>query len=114
MRRPRFRLRTLLIAVTVVAVIVWGAEMFRRRERALGSARNYGYAESHYRSILARCDEILASRSQYPEDWGARYTNLATQVRPLAWHAAQMRRKHERAALFPWLSVTPDPPLPEP
>ncbi len=31
----------------------------------------------------------------------------------LAAHYAGLKRKYERAARYPWLSVTPDPPEPE-
>ena len=38
---------------------------------------------------------------------------FARAQRASAHYHGQMRRKYERAARYPWLTVAPDPPVPE-
>ena len=86
--RPRLRLRTLLIAVVVLAAAMGsGSELWRRHNR-------YRVLADRYASPIAivRPGQILTARQR--------------------WHLA-MWQKYDRAAHFPWLPVGPDSPPPE-
>ena len=89
MRPPRFRLRTLMVAVVFAAVALGGFEMLRRRERFLALA---AYHASRAVSLT-------------------RYYSFFF-PRKLPWHL-DMQRKYERAATRPWLPIAPDPPPPD-
>ena len=86
MRRTRFRLRTLLIAVAVAAVVLGGVEMQRRRERFRALA-TYHASRNAPRYLCFSCGGF---------------------GRELLWDE-EMQRKYERAAARPWLAVPPDP-----
>ena len=91
MRPPRFRLRTLLVAVAVAAVVS-GVEVMRRRR-----ACYQGRASDHAFAAIPYTPGYLGDR---PDQAKA------------AFHEA-MRVKYERAARCPWLPVPPDPPAPD-
>ena len=88
MRLPRFRLRTLVVAVAGLAVAVAMASL---------SIRSAAYSQ------LAEYHRVEAFRSSYP---GA-LNGPARLARHLELHS-----KYERAARYPWLPVAPDPPPP--
>jgi hypothetical protein len=93
MRVPRFRIRTLMIAVVVVALMLGVARMtwlsieYRRRALDHGSIRL----------------DMQVPMDARTSDWVRRFH---------VYHQA-MREKWERAARRPWLSVEPDPPEPK-
>jgi hypothetical protein len=110
MSPPRFRLRTLLVAVAVAAVVLGAVMMARRagdrRARAIRHAKAEAEARRHLdayrggRVELPRCltlEEVEALTSRIEES--------------VVFHAG-MARKYERAAARPWLTVEPDPPEP--
>jgi hypothetical protein len=90
MRLPRFRVWTLVIAVSVVALLVWGAMMgtqshdYRRRAREY-SARERGWRET-------------AAKDRGWAQFGSRR----------AEYYAQLARKRRRAMWCPWMPVAPD------
>ena len=94
MRPPRFRLRTLLIAVAVAAV---GFGLERRRAGLLTLASWHARQEERY-SLL--CLETTKRHK------------LAPLTRRLAYHRDR-RRAFDRAARRPWLPVEPAPSEPE-
>jgi hypothetical protein len=96
---PRFRLRSLLIAVVVAAVVlaagVWG-------QRSLAYQRRAAY----HRAQLQIWPELPYSNDQqYREAFEA-------MLRRRRWHEV-MADKYEHAARRPWLTVEPNPPEPE-
>ena len=88
MRRPRFRLRTLLILVAVVAVGLGGVLWMDRR------AHHFRRIATEYRD-MAKLLEISAAT-------GSR------QFGPDAVYCRALQRKYEYAASHPWLPVAPD------
>jgi hypothetical protein len=80
-----------MIAVAFVAVFIAGMIFGERRYHCRFMASNHDSAEQHYRS-LARSN---------PGKYEARIA-----------HRARLKRKWERAALFPFWPVEPDPPDP--
>jgi hypothetical protein len=98
MRLPRFRLRTLMIAVAVAAVATGGEVMRRRSVHSRKQARYY--------ADLVRIAPMFHLSREMPPEQAWRYRQA--QIR---WWQ-QMARKYERAARYPFLSVAPDPPPP--
>jgi hypothetical protein len=130
MRPPRFRLRTLLIAVAVVATVMG---LQRRRADFLGRAEQHGRMELHRHAqarglggaILPRPmfealmdSDDLRSGCGWANYRGVRFegkerlSTLGAALEQMAAHHAALRRKYERAARYPWLPVAPDPPPP--
>lgn len=88
---PRFTIRWLMVLVAIVGVLQWALEMRRRsaefRER---EHRAWG-------TLMNQSGDNVHSPLTYP-----RY-----QYQSALFH------KYHRAARYPWLSVTPDPPAPQ-
>ena len=127
MRLPRMTIRCWMILVAAVGCLLGVAGMVRKSRRMIARA------EFHARERLAmdrvtdgrRIFEGVATALLYrrPGEGSmgtVRFDErdaLAEQLRA-SWqrradyHAA-MRRKYERAAMYPWLAVEPDPPEPE-
>ena len=93
-RRPRLRVWTLLLLVTL-AVALGAYGLYRRTQRYRAMAAVHARATELMRS---RVDPVSFSRSAA---WQAR-----------AKYHAEMALKYERAAWRPWESVPPDPPEP--
>jgi hypothetical protein len=97
MRQPIFRVRKLMPAVGLAALLVWIAVMGMRSYAAYNRAAGY--------SNRARgMGEISTRRSADPRmaefhSWSAKYY-------------AQLAAKHRRAMWRPWLTVAPDPHAP--
>jgi hypothetical protein len=94
-RWPRFRLRTLLIAVAVMAGALVGSmeamrTLQRRREALNLWARYYAGAANTCRAWLAEPERSRAVD-----------------------YCDRLRLKYEHAAARPWLPVAPDPPPPD-
>jgi hypothetical protein len=96
---PRFRVRTLMLVVGVVAFLVWGVMMAARSYDYYRLARIYGTRERQWR-YLAKRDRnrprSIAAR------WGLQ----------IADHYAPLAGKYRRAMWRPWTPVAPDPPAP--
>jgi hypothetical protein len=95
MRTLRFRVRTLMAAVGVVAVLVWGAMMMSRSYEYFRRAQEYGALERGWRR--------LASREQH--EWKQFRSDCAE-------YFARLTAKYRRAMWRPWSPVAPDPPAP--
>ena len=92
MRPPRFRLRTLMIAVAVAGLVFGGSRMRQRQERFEQLAADHAAESRRYRLPFARV--------------GGPYLS------PMAdWHW-KMAEKYRRATRYPFLPVEPDPPSP--
>jgi hypothetical protein len=98
MRLPRFRVRvrTLMLAVAVVALLVWGAMMGTQSYDYYRRAREYGANERGWREIAAR----------------KRGSSMARFASECAEYFAPLARKYRRAMWRPWMPVAPDPPAP--
>lgn len=94
MRRPHFRVRTLMLAVGAVALLIWGTMMGTRSSDYYRRAREYGANERGWREIAARNRGWASFGSQCAE------------------YYAQLARKYRRAMWRPWMPITPDPPAP--
>lgn len=93
---PRFRVRTLMIAVGVVALLLWGVMTGAQSYVYYRRAREYGAQERGWREI--------ASRDRGP---GMNQFHLEC-VR----YFAQLSAKYRRAMWRPWRPVAPDPHAP--
>lgn len=99
MRIPRMTTRRWMVAVFVIALLLYGAAMWRRsvRFRALGDE----YAD--WLNV-----EMLPSSADMNDVARAKAINAAAHE----WNRA-MALKCRRAARYPWLPVEPDPPEPK-
>jgi hypothetical protein len=113
---PRYRLRTLMLAVAAVAVFGAAARMAVLRSRYLTIARWRADDAAEARH-LARFWDDQAERAA-AEGWGSAEgiafdrAQAASARARAAWNA-RVSRNYERAAYHPWQSVGPDPPMPE-
>jgi hypothetical protein len=87
MPRPRFTLRWLMVAVAIVAVIVWGVRL-----QCL-SAANSAMAEDWSRDVAS----LRKENSVRPD----------REVERLMVHCVAMLAKYKRASRYPWLAVAP-------
>jgi hypothetical protein len=94
MRALRFRVRTLMAAVGLVAVLVWAAMMGLRPADYYRRATYYSFQEYGWRET--------AISGQFPAD--------ARSER--AEYFAQLTRKYRRAMWRPWMPVARDPHAP--
>ncbi len=105
MKLPRFRVRTLMIAVAVVGLTLGGlaglVRMEQRRQSFRALARNHQRQEIVNRLTLVG---LVAHRA--PKADTERHRTLAE------YHRA-LNQKYTRAASYPWLQVAPDPPEPK-
>ena len=99
MRLLRFRVRTLMIAVGVVALLLWGATTGTRSYVYYGLATDYGRYERQWREMAARDRGVPRSVAA---KWGPQ----------IAEYYAPLARKYRRAMWHPWEPVSPDPPAP--
>jgi hypothetical protein len=102
MRLARFRLRTLMLTVGVVALLVWGAMMGTRSYYYYGLARFYSFEERGWRESAARA---RGNPSQ------ARFVG-AVYGPQMAEYYAPLAEKYRRAMWRPWIPVAPDPHAP--
>ena len=114
MRVPgvRFRLWGLMVA----GVAAGGYAMWLRSERFRALARHHAEAYRPYARALEATREVFGEargdRGWYKlEEDGPELAGR--QVRAFAGFHEALERKYRRAARYPWLSVTPDPPPPD-
>lgn len=132
MRLPRFRIRTTMIVVAVVALFVWVGIEVPRRERLSqyyrAKATAVSKSEGMYRSLSRALDwskriedatSRHAARNGKLTESGAEDIQAAAVARtedflaPKIEYFARLKQKYEHAARYPWLSVEPDPPEPK-
>jgi hypothetical protein len=94
MRMPRFRVRTLMLAVGLVAVLVWAAMMGSRSYDYYRRARFCSFAERGWRESTAR--------GRWRREIGSECAD----------YYAQLASKYRRAMWRPWMPVAPDPHAP--
>ena len=102
MHLPRFRVRTLMIAVVVVAWLIWGAMMGTRSYIYYRFASTYGTYERHWREMADR-DRGISTRKR----------RIAAISGPqISEYYAPLARKYRLAMWRPWRPLAPDPPAP--
>ena len=73
--RVRFTVRRMIVAVAVVALLIWGAMMGVRSYVYHGLARTYGTYDRQWREMAVRDRELAILRvgwlSQAPFEWGS-------------------------------------------
>ena len=114
--RVRFTVRRMMIVVAVAAMLLGAYEMLGvslyRRKQAL----HFGLAESDALRELADHERITAlikgQAGTTARDRETKHIALGEQARKRAAYFTAMKRKYEIAAIRPWVSVEPDPPLP--
>jgi uncharacterized protein (TIGR03067 family) len=128
MRLPCFRLRTLLVAVALAALICGGLALQRRRATFLARAqaqavdlRRWTTFAGAASSIARMFRDMEVQSRESPNNpelreeilEGLRYYEASDDEdrRRIAYHAA-LKARYERAARYPWLIVPPDPPPP--
>ena len=112
--RLRFRLRTMLILVAIVALIMTGlAQRERRRELLRRSksyaqlAQRYAKAESFHEWAASLGEHLIVT---FGDHRGYRTVRLeVSELKKVAEDEGLMRMKFERAAAYPWLPIEPDP-----
>ena len=90
----RFRVRALMAAVGVVALLIWGAMLGLRSYDYYRRARFYAFQEYGWRETAISGQFPADSRSERAE------------------YFAQLTRKYRRAMWCPWTPVAPDPHAP--
>jgi hypothetical protein len=114
MSLPRFRVRTLMIAVAVVALVICAGRLWERRVFHLAQADHSARFADFY-GRWAECHRTLAS--QLPSSDGpATAADFAPRVERnerLRDHFRRMAAKHHDAASRPWISIEAGPPPPE-
>jgi hypothetical protein len=139
MGSPRVRVRTLLIAVAVAAVMLWTGIMIQRSVAFSRLARHHAAIASQALAVSTALEDPAAMCLSYADMWRARaeeangkdapemharrvhlieqaenWKRQAEEARtknaPIVAYHHRLAQKYSRAASRPWLSVTPDPP----
>lgn len=128
---PRFRIRTLMIAVAVVGLVAWGGIEVRRLGRLSSDYRRRASSAALVRSALLKIhtaaeklapvvQETLESTKRYdPDEVPAIEQRLAGIISDRDKSAVEidywsnLQTKYEHAARYPWLPLEPDPPAPK-
>lgn len=137
MRLPRFRIRTMMIAVAVVAVLwvlvrsaaSWLLLAPSYQAHADLHAREYATYEQAKLNAVRQAEEARSDPEGYrkkyllisgdPDDSAAKkdlaeaWMSLARSSEPWIRYHGAMAQKYRRLARYPWLTVEPDPPLPK-
>jgi hypothetical protein len=110
--RGRFTVRTLMVAVAIVAVICGGAievpRLWILRQQYLSFAEKYRYWETRLNGAVGIRQEITYYSMRLPRGPEPSPARLA-KMKAEASYYARLRAKYERAARLPWLPVAPDP-----
>jgi hypothetical protein len=110
----RFRLRTILILVAIVALFMEGLarrerqrELLRRSQSYALLAQKYAKAESFHKWWASLGERLNAN---FGDARGYRTVLLeVSEVEKVAKEEELMRMKYERAAAAPWFPIEPDP-----
>ena len=110
--RGRFTLRTLMMAVAVVAILCGGVIELPRlwilRQQYLSIAEKYGYWETRLNWAVRIRQEITYYSLSLPRGSEPTPARLA-RMKVEASYYSHLRAKYEQAARFPWLPIAPDP-----
>ena len=111
--RLRFSVRLLTAIVAVVAATLSGFVEYRRLTRMAAEyrakAEDHAGVEKSLRTII----EQTGPNSPVDISPGPGLRSRRFTAKTVADFEAALSRKYERAASYPWLSVDPDPVMPE-
>ena len=107
MRLPRMTTRRWMAAVAAVAFAIAAGQMWRRSIQYVGRAARYAKMERYVRECAA-IESKINPTDRPPRCRPANRGGLPVMIA----HFADLRRKYEHAARYPWLPVEPDPPEP--
>jgi hypothetical protein len=117
--RVRFTIKRMLLAIAVLALLMFGVRMAWLSTVYRRAAARHRNREAVLREIvrLMRDNEEKANeifgRTLTPEEKAQQTSRNQSDDAGIEYYS-QMRRKYDRAAARPWLAVEPDPPWPEP
>jgi hypothetical protein len=105
LRRVRFSIRRLLVAVALFALVFAGEEATRRRWESLASV---------YRGKAGRCEHVALVALHSSDLEAARGNDSEMRkLKRIVDHHVALARKYQHAARRPWVPVAPDPPEPK-
>jgi hypothetical protein len=123
--RLRFSVQGLMVVVAVVAALLGLYLLKQRRDRYLNRVMVWRSAEESILKLAQSVDrrivqfdgEVKREQAATPRSlqiaaMARELQDFAAGVRSKGEQAASIRRKYERAARYPWLPVSPDPPEP--
>lgn len=105
MRLPRFRLRTLMIGVAVVALLLGLAMELRRRQIAY-------MRKAEACANRARKESVEGTLIDHQRYLTVKDIELRDKCYRLMYYYDALRVKYQRAARYPWFHVEPDSPEP--
>ena len=111
MRLPRMTTRRWMILVAVVAFSIAGVQMRRQAKRYREQAAFHALREGIFRRQADL--ERRARLSSLPVDLCGQQARYIALIPTFVEYHAELRRKYEYAARYPWLPIEPDPPKPE-
>jgi hypothetical protein len=94
-----------MIAVGVIAILMGGLVIARRRTAYWVESVNHAKLEEQFRRNIVEVTRVAKARPEFAE---ALRKDIAYHHRRVAYHAA-LRVKYERAMRRPWEPVPPDP-----
>ena len=111
MPRARFTIRRMMVAVAIVALLLGGDVLRRKRSGYLARADAEAARELESRAKVKVYEGAIETSAAPSVAEG--YRHRVEMYRDEANHHGRLRRKYARAARYPWLPVEPDPPEPE-
>jgi hypothetical protein len=109
----KLRIRTLMIAVAVAGLLLYGDDLRRRRTHFLERADDHSvYAVYYRRLVRIVADERTSPGGSDPREQFFLAEEEDAWRRRADYHESLIV-KYERAARYPWLPVAPDPPEPK-
>lgn len=112
MRLPRFRLRTLMIAVAVVAVIAWFPRLRRRSKEFSILAQVHAQEANSLLSHANLWDQKKLGGCMEPgvdASGNVDFVGAARKARHQAALEIRLSRDYEHVARYPWLSFSSKP-----
>jgi hypothetical protein len=106
MRAPHFRVRTMMIAIVVLALLLWGGMLATRSITYSFWASGVAQKRDAYRA------DIQALERRAGKGLTARDAELLAYGRRMVQYLDRQHARYERAVHHPWLPVEPDPPVP--
>jgi hypothetical protein len=107
----RFRIRTLMAGVALVAVVLAADGLRRRGAECLARARYHEFEASFYLGharLADRNDESGGGCMEITASTPAEFAAAAAQLRREASSHARLAYAYGQAAYYPWVNVPPD------
>jgi hypothetical protein len=110
--RVRFTVRRMMVAVAIVALLIYGC-MVRRHRLSLAALCQIADRGVRHTGASYRLEDGIETLRTVKTGAPALTPAEVEGRRRRAAYWVALGRKYERAALIPWLPVAPDPPEPE-